>query len=192
MPIQKKKQSRFTKLGARLKTPKGRLVATVLMFAVIGGGIFVYKSFAATGATFTWNYTINSGTAETRADGLNCKGYNPQEAQKNNMKIHEFICARGGNGVAQILGSYLPANYANRNYRICAYVKGSGKFTTQIYYKDIPGTIKGTSYNINTGSYGYYCSPYSLLTKASRVDGVVLVGYAGANIRVGTINLEMQ
>lgn len=58
MPVQKKKQSRFARLGAKLKTPKGRLVATFLVFAVIGGGIFVYRSFAA---SFAW------GTPEHRA-----------------------------------------------------------------------------------------------------------------------------
>lgn len=54
MPLQKKKQSRLAKLGAKLKTPKGRIIATVLVFAVVGGGFMVYKSFAATGS-YIWN-----------------------------------------------------------------------------------------------------------------------------------------
>lgn len=51
-PVKKtNKSSIFTKL--KLNTVKGRMIATVLVFALVGGGIMVYKSFAATNSYFS-------------------------------------------------------------------------------------------------------------------------------------------
>lgn len=59
MPSKKKKQSFFSKIIPT--TPKAKAVAVVAVFALIGGGIMVYSSFAATpnytSGKYTWNGT---------------------------------------------------------------------------------------------------------------------------------------
>ena len=47
-----KKVSLIQKL--KLNTLKGKMLATVLIFALIGGGVMVYKSFAATSTFSVW------------------------------------------------------------------------------------------------------------------------------------------
>ena len=205
MPIQKKKQSLFSKLGAKLRTPKGRLVATILIFGAIGGGILVYRSFAATPPSQTWNYTLGAGNVSLGSTGIingpSCAAPTFSEPQKSNMKVANLTCAANtaslpakSNTIAFIKGAYLPASYINSNIRICAYIKGiaaNGSVNVPIF------TASGNQnsvWNLSRGDYGYYCSPYVRLTKASNISGgVQLFSSANpANIAVGTIVLEKQ
>ena len=194
MPFQIKKQSIFSKLGAGLRTPKGRLVATVLVFGAIGGGILVYKSFAATPPSYQWNYTVDAGNVGTSSTGGTCTYRNLPEPAKNRMNVVNQVCSSNiwGDFVATyIKGSYLPTNYTKRNYRICAYVKGvSTKFEVGI---GVSGKWSRVNHKIYDGNYGYYCSNYIYLTAASSISGEVYSnGASPSNITVGTIVLEMQ
>ncbi|MEI6480704.1 MAG: hypothetical protein WCO19_00175 [Candidatus Saccharibacteria bacterium] len=205
MPIQKKKQSLFSKLGAKLRTPKGRLIATILIFGAIGGGILVYRSFAATPPSQTWNYTIDAGNVEYGSPGtINgpvCPVSTFSEPQKSNMKVANLTCAANTASlpaksvqVAFTKGTYLPASYTNSNIRICAYIKGiaaNGSVNVAIF---TASGYQNSLWNLYRGDYGYYCSPYVRLTKASYISGhVELYSSANpANIAVGTIVLEKQ
>lgn len=73
MPAPKKKQSLFSKINS--KSPKTRGIIILATFAVIGGGVMVFRSFAATGASV---YTVGNGNLKAVAshDGkINARPY---------------------------------------------------------------------------------------------------------------------
>lgn len=192
MPIKKKKQSRFARLGARLKTPKGRLVATVLVFAVVGGGIFVYKSFAATAA---WGYQVSYGNLYGSAS-IDCSQSTSYDSQFKTNVLSLFCKqnAIGPNGAsARTRGSWLPKSYVGSQLRFCAYIKGTGQNIE--VRSTVPGQgMKIGFYIVNSSSYGYYCSPYATLKAEGGLDGEVLIRPSSKVnwINVGGIVLEKK
>ncbi|MEI6480705.1 MAG: hypothetical protein WCO19_00180 [Candidatus Saccharibacteria bacterium] len=203
MPIKKKKQSLFSKLGAKLRTPKGRLVATFLIFGAIGGGVLVYKSFAATPPSQTWNYTLGAGNAELQLyPASKCTSNKVADPKKNNMLVANISCPANDPGlsVVRTIGAYLPASYIGSNIRACAYIQGLiGHAVIQFQVMD-QGTL-GDSFRysyvdkVNSSTYGYYCTPYTYLKVASRIQLSVNVGGYGGRpsfLNVGTIVLEKQ
>lgn len=195
MPTQKKKQSRFARLGAKLRTPKGRLAATVLVFAAIGGGIFVYKSFAATAS---WSYTVGNGLlVQTGAAGAGCGQRHVWDPQINSY-AYQMNCNKGGGTVgAKTYGATLSGSpWLNSNYRFCAYVKGVGQFA--ISARDITGnglmTTSSPAVN-NTSNYSYVCTAWYRKTVSGWMEGRVNVSGnlgGGAFINVGAIVIERQ
>lgn len=204
MPIQKKKQSRLSSLGAKLKTPKGRLVATFLVFAVIGGGIFVYKSFAA---TIAWPYDTANKNLTVASKGT-CKQSTVWDAS---FKQDVFVIGCNNNSGSpaynnasvRTSGAYLPAGY-NGKYRICAWVKGVGHVQFLItavnqntsydsYYRD------GSNSVFNNSTFQYLCptqdSAWLPVYKATAIEGSAAV-YPGTGINnlvtVGRVVLEKQ
>ncbi len=90
----KQKQSLISKL--KLNTLKGRILATVLVFAVIGGGLAVYKSFAYApnnGQKQTFSYTVAAGTlrADDSIPGFQWNTVDKpsiyKESSKNNTQV---------------------------------------------------------------------------------------------------------
>lgn len=93
MPYQKKKISKLTKIKAALQQPKGRLIATFLIFAIIGGGVFVYQSFADSGLR---------GIAELNATSVfsnqnirnNSRNFVVARNYAGNAFVNEVVCPK--------------------------------------------------------------------------------------------------
>lgn len=192
MPIQKKKQSWLARLGARIRTPKGRLIATVLVFAAIGGGILVYRSFAA---RHVWGYTIAQGNLQIPPyNNSGCKSSKTYDSQFN-ANVFVLYCDKSVTGAtarASMVGAYLPAGYQNISYRVCAYLKGKGEVIVAGNPWD-GGTPNYRSLNvINSTNYGYYCSPPFTKKKVGDLTGYVETNPNVQNfISVGGMTLEM-
>ena len=75
-PTTKKKQSFFSRL--KPTTKKAKILTTVAAFAVIGGGIMVYRSFATTtpdytGGVMSWNFDgSRQSTGRISSNGTVC------------------------------------------------------------------------------------------------------------------------
>lgn len=176
MPIQKKNKSRLSNLRSMLKTPRGRLITTFIAFAVVGGGIFVFKSFAAPLAG-PWPYNLTIGNFEsngsTRMAACNS---NPVYDSQFKTNVFSLYCpvyvkspvsnSSGYTVSAQTTGASLPASFGGKDYRFCAYIKGQAplvtvRITAYPAGKDYPSATTYRSNpinNFNSASYGYFCS----------------------------------
>lgn len=187
MPAQKKKQSRFSKMSSLLNTTTGRLVATILVFAVVGGGIFVFKSFAATSS---WTYTIDTGTMEASSTNTaKCKVSKVRDPSFYNSTIANMSCSSDGEATAyarNVVGA------ANRSYQACAWVKGSGKIVVSLNGLATTGVVNKL-YDVSSSGYKKYCSGFKLLNNMNQsMNAVVYVGKKGTFVNIGAIIVELQ
>lgn len=131
MPLAKK-QSRFSKIN--FKSPKTRIILTVAIFAVVGGGIMVFKSFASTmiGTVNADQITSYNNKSTKIADNYNGK----TTANVWKVSVDGFLKPS-----APIL---VPANMS---YQVCYSVKGVGRFSAT-------GVETGVT---NGSAYQQYC-----------------------------------
>lgn len=197
MPIKKKKQSRMSLIGRIIKTPKGRLLATILIFAVIGGGILVYKSFAATPSR-TWSYSLASGNLY--GNGMaGCTNKKITDAQFK-VDVLMLVCPTNYYSTSAYTdGAWLPASYGGKKFRFCAYVKGKAPelniwTTLKPNYQKSNDIIRSIS-NFSSNGYGYFCTSTLTMPKVyTNFEGRVEArsnSSTAAWVNVGGIVLEM-
>ena len=202
MPIQKKKQSRLSILGQKLKTPKGRLVATMLTFAIIGGGIFVYRSFAATPFVANWAYgkefyPINLAQNNPCAT----KDNEDRDAFGNRIQITTLSCPTVTHSTASSTAAYLWAknanvvadrnavNTINKPYRTCVDARGTGRIKVSI---SIGADKRESQFDIKSPSYGnFWCSSTLTPWQAGPVTVMVSAGHGKASL-VNVRNVQLQ
>lgn len=200
MPAPKKtnKSNALKKLD--LNTPKGRLIVSVLAFAIIGGGIIVYKSFAAVA---TWTYTAAANTiaiGETPTASP-CKTTKIELGdQKNPNPGFNLKCSAPGvadastPNAAFIMPKATPVDatmVTGKTYEVCATARGKGDARISIIFADAKGvalTSATRTANINSPSFTTYCS-YSIFPYYTNTNllGRVSTGTAGGSIDVSNI-----
>ncbi len=178
-----------------LQTPKGRLIVTVLAFAIVGGGVLVYRSFAATAR---WTYTAATNTiiiGETPTASP-CKTNKVELGdQKNPNPGFNLTCTAttSGANVAYIApkATAIDASLLYKDYRMCAVVSGKGSLsvslsdqtgrkTTQKVTSPAGGFAGGT--NVCTYQMGMY--------KVGTLFGRAEISDAGTSVNVSSMYLE--
>lgn len=181
-----------------LKSRKVQFFVSILIIAVIGGGWFTYRSFAA---TTKWTYNIANRNL-THDDDVNksCKSIRVKEPEKSNQIVISVTCTDRTRGVTEI-GTVGARASANKTYRACAFVKGLGwpnisiggdAFPPRAYRGD-PYT--GVSHNIFTGNYTYICSKSLKTVRSGEMHGHISVYNTNqpantSNFRVANIIIE--
>lgn len=163
MPAKKKKQSLISRLN--LKSPKGRLIVTLIAFAAIGGGVMVYKSFAYAFSN-TWIYNFSSNTLEhTQVTNSICQASAVEDPSKNNTKVGMITCnGHGAGGVIRAKGAYLDTSWtAGKKYLVCATVKGSADFMSISLSSDAFGYRASINKDyFGSSTYTEICTPEAL------------------------------
>jgi len=183
------KKRSFLKNRVDLTNKKVRFFVVIGIFAILGGGYFTYKSFAAT------NYIIRqAGSRDSPpvgsfssppGDGNYCNFSGAVvEVQKNNQLVQGIICkpipdweyAKASNvdaitpgctsslrcGIGLYLGSDA-VNYAGRNVQMCSYLKASTPNTKFVFLiKDLGGKrfYEKATVAIPTDRYVSVCSDW--------------------------------
>lgn len=145
MPTKKKKQSLLTKLN--LSSPKNRIILTVALFAVVGGGITVYKSFAA---SIIGTANADQIVGYSGGSKYPTKIIKDDVGGKANVNVWQVPIASSAKPKTAIR---IPAN---TKYQVCYNVKGVGEFSA-FGHEIIASSI---SY------YKYYCTRSFSDTKA--------------------------
>ena len=201
MPAPKKTNKNNALKKLDLNTPKGRLIVSVLAFAIIGGGIIVYKSFAAVA---TWTYTAAANTiaiGETPTASP-CKTTKIELGdQKNPNPGFNLKCSAPG-----VADSYTPnaafimpkatpidSTMVGKNFQICATARGKGELNLWLLSSFLPGQIGSSATQrstINSSSFATYCTG-TLAVSYSNANtmflGRVAAGAAGSSIDVSNI-----
>jgi len=187
-PNKKSKTSLFKK-RFDLTNRKVQFFVVIAIFAILGGGYFTFRSFAAT------NYIIRqAGSTDTlagtygyhsisRADYCRISGA-VVEKQKNNQLVESVICKpvpdshyakfRYVDDISSTctsslrcgLGKYLNSdavNYAGRNVQMCSYLKASTPNTKFVFLiKDLGGKrfYEKATVTIPTDRYVSVCSDW--------------------------------
>ncbi len=112
-----KRKGIFSKIN--LSSPKTRFVAAILLVAVMGGGWFTYRSFAAT-PTNIYVQCTPSNCLNAKTLGVNA--FNATDSNKNNMPMYRL--AKGGEAYTKSLT--IPGN-ATLQY--CATVRADKAVT---------------------------------------------------------------
>ncbi len=155
----KQKPSLLSKL--QLNTFKGRMIAIVTVFALLGGGIMVYKSFAYSFSN-QWTYNLVSNNLKLEANSSICTARDVVDPSKNSQRVASLSCNGGYGGAAgaTTVGAYLDVTQSSgKNYVLCATVKGTAKeFILESNNQSFAfGNAKSVS-NLNYSSYTEICS----------------------------------
>ncbi len=164
-PINKKqKQSLVSKL--KLNTLKGRILATVLVFAVIGGGFAVYKSFAATNETI-FTYDVARGTMIKGGSGSSYVSRSTNQVDNNKANHPVVRLTKVGDYIKIFDNTYGITIPKGQYFDICMSVKlNKGSLLNRMsYIYDVPSTstgpiIAGYWYQVDSyraGEYSTYC-----------------------------------
>ncbi len=177
MPTAKKKQSIFSKIN--LKSPKTRGIIILLAFAVIGGGVMVFRSFAAT--TQSFGYDPSQGTLKGGPGASIIT-----EPGKNNLPV--VTVANGGYATVDnpVHGITIGAG---QNAQYCIYGTGGGSGNIRV---DVSSTT-GSKYSFNikktTTEYGDACSDRRVVSETLK-GPLTIHNETGTSIRIRSFNLH--
>lgn len=200
MPVQKKKQSIISKLGSKLKTPKGRLVATLLIFAVIGGGIFVYRSFAAT--FYAWPYGRGFYPYSTNSSNRTVcpiNEVNDKDSFGNTIPVISLACSTSNSQVyyahvvsegAAVVADSNAINGKSHNYRACVDFKGTGSVTVRFEAGD--ATTSTNTYFTNHQYGNLFCTTRSPFVSSARPMTARVHISSVTNTWINVRNVQLQ
>ncbi len=202
--VSKKQNKSFFGKKFDLKSRKVQFFVSILIIAILGGGYFTFRSFAA-----EWTYYLPFAHMSYQVNNqkkfnwpgrtLPCRGTPATDQSKASMQVISITCDNSNSLHESIMyiAGYDAVNIKG-NYRACVDIKGTGKFyihvhgnTTGYPYgiatakeKSVP--MKYYGYDIDNGSsYTKYCSPYLQHTgqSASSVAGSYDQLLAGVDIQ---------
>ena len=202
-----------------LKSRKVQFFVVILIVAILGGGYFTFKSFAAA-------YTItvmNNSTSESfnyapqqKNQNCNIDYQNSYESSKNNLKVVSVGCNGNANPDVDGWNIWTPtytsmSSYINTGgirkpqitpnfYRACVTVRGGGRIKTTIWTEPYSTLYRseGTSEKhtiANSGKYERYCSPYRQVIgdpRRIRVSGSVQVSSPNTLVVISNIQIEKE
>lgn len=184
------KKQGFLKRSFNLKSRKVQFFIVILIVAVLGGGYYTYKSFAA---VQSWSYTISQGNLalDTAGSSNRCKGWIYNEPAKNNKPVWSLSCpkydGKGAYPIAAVMkGAYLPNSSYRGYYRSCAYIKGRG---TIRMYMSAPAVSNTKYHNVNASNYQYYCTDTLVLNPPYAIYADVGLSTSSQNPDGGWINV---
>ena len=181
------------------RSRKIQFLLTILVFALVGGAWFTYKSFAS---SYTVTYAYPNLTTVSFGQNSSCTAKNTQDPAKNSNMVVGVSCT-GANGNSSISvrtpDHKVPINYSNGSWRACAVVKGAGNLQVHVD-TGYSGFAEYQQYsNFNSSGYTSICSPWTAYLPAmSRPSQVNMLGYVNINggqpgiIVVGSITIERQ
>ncbi len=180
------------------KSRKTQFILTILVFALVGGAWFTYKSFAAT-ATATW---APEGTAVWVQDLGGCKTQNINDMAKNNIKVWNVACPPlSVNATIRPLtdiSAKSPVFLGVGKYRACSMVKGSGNIKVEISSTVTDGTSpyaglgpsSGVFTVVNDGQYHEYCTGQIPASKEYHAPRASIKVEAGSWVNIQYIQLQ--
>lgn len=118
MPVAKKKPSVLNKINTFSSKHRGLVI--ILAFAIVGGAIMVFRSFAATGNS---TYTVDNKTLTAGINSTYGKESKKNNAGIINMKIATSAAYRGG---IAIVGNQNTGIVANQKFRLCTTINNLG------------------------------------------------------------------
>ena len=173
-----KKTARSNNIWTKSDVRSKRLIIVVLLFAIIGGGLIVFRSFAA-------SPVIVAHANQITADTPPATKISDTDSSKNTFPA--WAIGNGG-GVSASTISMVPYQ-VGQTFNICSYVKAAKSGVVTINFGigklggSIPMAVKAT------GAYTKFCVPLSYLGVYSTYHPSI-VNNTGANIRVSSISIE--
>ena len=173
----------------------------MLTFAIIGGGIFVYRSFAAT--LYSWPYGRGFYPYATSQKGNGCgaAANNDKDPFGNTVPIISLLCAANTSSSSYVtMASQGASIVADRNaingvgnqYRACIDLKGSAAISVGIDNGGNPAAIQGIQGNFTYGN--LQCGPAITATKVgsirARVDVFAQNNGQGSFVNVRNVQLQ--
>lgn len=167
-----KKQTYSNKLltSISLNSTKGKLIVFLLAFAVVGGGIMVYKSFAA-----SYEYVDSSPTLVAFRNDLSVQVpstiYDTSDTYQSKQGTYYIKLVKGHQGGGMYdtnAQSAAGSVYAHNNQdRVCATVKiPSGDANVQIQQIN-DGSLKNYSLNGSLyRNYNNFCTPWENINRS--------------------------
>lgn len=184
MPVKKKKKQQGILSKINFKSTKARGLLILISFAVIGGGVMVFRSFAATTVLESWTYDRSNNKLAAVAI-QNCAATPIPEASKNNKPIFNLGCPAGSTGFARAesQGSF---GVAGNYYRACAMIKGGGKALVIL-----EGNVASPGFDAypKPNGYTYFCDGTVKMRSTSAISARVQIG-AGSAVNVSYITIE--
>jgi hypothetical protein len=177
-----------------LSDAKTRMFIIILSFAIIGGGVLVYRSFAAT-PSWTYNIANKNLIGSNGTTGSSCKATNVVDASKNNNTVIKLTCTNTETAQAAskatIVGASITSTMLNKYYHLCTYIKGTGNIGMWL---TMPGLVTNsqtvTTTSAKSEQYNKSCSEAIVATKVGPVVGYVTARYAGTNVNVSSVIFE--
>jgi len=193
-PVKKRSKSKTpTKPKFLMGGSRRRFVVIILIIAIIGGGLAVYKSFAAT-PSWTYNVASNNMIGTSGASNSPCKATKVTDAAKNSNTVINLTC--GGNGApatASAVGASIAPTMIGQPFRLCAMMSGSGNINLNL---SIPGTLSQQSVSTAatvSGGYAYTCTAKTLTAqKTGPITATVSASRLNTNVRVASMTIEQM
>jgi hypothetical protein len=187
----KAKKSKSSNFFAKLHfhDPKSRLIIFLIVFAVVGGGIMAYRSFAASQSGTKLYASVNLAPARA-GDASMIK---ESSGSKSNTDVWEMTGGSANKFLITKPSFVLPSTA--KQVRSCANVRlmaGTGRFVlTHPNGQGFSETINVT----NSTTYKVYCTAYRTPTTPLTQERSASVAWGFGNtqkLRVGSIYLEWQ
>lgn len=178
-----------------INSPKGRFIAFMLAFAAIGGGLLVYKSFAAL-PTWTFSVANKNIIASSKPDDQSCKATVATDTgSKNPLQVVNLACTTTSTGYAQasIPGFNIDSTNAGKPYRLCADVKGNGTAELMFVGGSLPTSQTVTqAVAPNPNTYTKICTPVIWVNQTEIVQGSVKTSTKSTFMNVSSFTLEQM
>ena len=183
----KKKQSIFSKI--KPNSLKTRIILTVALFALVGGGVMVYKSFAA---VYVWAKPIQQ-VRYTQGGSGGCNISNTTDAAKNALPILQMSCTGTGGDLSINTGEFsstTDVNITANVYRACASVKGSGNIS--VWVNASPNQSDSGRISVNSpDAYKQICSSYAqAIGSPIKISG--FMNLKQGNLKVQSLSIEKE
>ncbi|MCX6727313.1 MAG: hypothetical protein NTX11_00675 [Candidatus Saccharibacteria bacterium] len=189
---------KFSNQSISLNSTKGRVIVTVLAFVVIGGGLMVYRSFAAT-ASWTFNAASKTLTAGVSPSTSPCKTQQVELGDSKNPNPGFYMTCTADT-VGANMATVIPQNvvfdtsHLYKDYRLCANVKApvGGQAKIEMFLPGYPtGAGAGASYDgpVST-TFADICTPKIAAVKVGAVSGRLIVKAKGVTLTVASMRLE--
>lgn len=145
----KKKRGILYKINFNSK--KTQFITVILLVAVLGGGWFTYRSFAAETAS-----TANVGNSKLRCVSGSTACSTPTEAKKNNIPVVQLGYLGNSFSIHDFMG-YNPAPSA---VDVCIYAtSGGGVINARVEDRGAGGRVVLEKQYSIVGEYKWYCMP---------------------------------
>ncbi len=160
----------FFKRRFNLQSRKVQFVVVILIVAILGGGWFTYKSFAA---TVSYSFSPANDTLKCTHTCVNGNG-KVTESQKNGAVVLLLKPSASSASVAQASNAML---YVGNTYRMCAVVRGNGTISLTSF-TEIPQNIA-----ISSSGYQRVCGVNFSPKNSLRYDPSVWLQNYPANLQ---------
>ena len=188
-----------------LKSRKVQFFVVILIVAILGGGYFTLKSFAAT--TITDTYTVANRRLRSvnlsESFSRNCYGKIVTEQDKNGTQSIGLVCSAGSTAsrysVSAVSEGVKLLSSSTPNYRYCAATKGvAPTLTFQPRYQDLSGATNEVRItNFNSGGFTPVCTNWFSFSSRKNQNISAYLTVSGSQtsqalISVSNITLETQ